>query len=410
MRKLFFSLIGLCIFVLPLFSQSDIIDISFEGIPEFINTHSPIVKMIDQAYHLKKADKESDLKWSNPLANYSQEVIQDDILNQKEHFLVLSKQFEMPWIYTSRRKSWHFLMESAAYQKKEQLNNFIGDIKGGYVEIKLIEEQINRMEIFKQVIADIAKIAQHQAEEGAISEIDQQLIQMTLFNINSELVQLVQKKHSIENQWKSKIGVDESSNLLLSTKIDFKAIKTESPDSYLASIPSTLGILQRENLKNALQKQIQVAKRSWLPYVNLAGGYKKVEPNFEGYTFGLSLPFPILNTNKAQIKKFQIELEMFDNELLLYRLELKSQIKTKLNIINNYLMALQKNSSQFKSIEDVMENIVFSYQQGSISLIDVLNSAQIYSEGIQNYYEQLTAYYRSIFEFEAMIGKTLLEF
>jgi len=410
MHKLFFSLMGLCIIVLPVFSQSDIIDISFEGIPEFINTHSPIVKMIDQAYNLKKAERKSNLTWSNPLVDYSQEVIQDNILNEKEHFLVLSKQFEMPWIYTSRRKSWHFLMESAAYQKKEQLNNFIGDIKGGYVEIKLLEEQINRLEIFKHLLADVAKIAQHQAEEGAISEIDQQLIQMTLFNINSDLVQLVQKKYSIENQWKSKIGVDETNNLLLTTKIDFKSIKTESPGFYLASIPTTLGILHRENLKNALQKQIQVAKRSWLPYVNLAGGYKKVEPNFEGYTFGLSLPIPILNTNRAQVNKFQIELELFDNELLLYRLELNSQIKTKLNMINTYLMALQKNSSQFKSIEDVMENIVFSYQQGSLSLIDVLNSTQIYTEGIQNYYEQLIAYYRSIFEFEAVIGKTLIVF
>lgn len=74
------------------------------------------------------------------------------------------------------------------------------------------------------------------------------------------------------------------------------------------------------------------------------------------------------------------------------------------------MIALQKNSSQFKSIEEVMENITFSYQQGSISLIDVLNSIQIYSEGIQNYYEQLTGYYRTIFEFEAMIGKTLIAF
>jgi hypothetical protein len=410
MRIMFLTFLGLCGFVVPLFSQSNTIDISFDEIKEFINTHSPIIKLIEQAYDLKESERRLNLTWTNPSIDYSQEVIRNKGFDDKEHFLVLSKQFEMPWLHFARRKSWHYFMESANYQKKDNYNNFVSNIKSGYIEIKLIEEQINRLKRFNQVIDDIAKIAQHQMEEGAISGINHQLIQMTQFNIDAKLIELAKSKHSIENLWKAKIGIDESDDINLSTTIDFKSIAIKSSDYYQALAPATFGIVQRERMKTALQKQIRVQKQSWLPNLTLFGGYKKVEPDFNGYTFGLSLPVPILNINRHQIKKSQVEMGLFENELLLYRLELKSKIDSRLKIINNYLNSLQKNSSRFKTIEQVVENITFSYQQRSVSLTDVLTYAQIYSEGIQNYYVQLTDYYRSIFELEALIGEKLITF
>ena len=163
-------------------------------------------------------------------------------------------------------------------------------------------------------------------------------------------------------------------------------------------------------MRAALQKQIQVQKQSWVPHLTLFGGYKKIEPDLDGYIFGASLPIPIISSNRPGINKSQLEVDLFEQELLLYLLELKTKIDSRLKVIKNYIDSLQKNSSQFKALEQIVEDITYSYQQQSVSLTDILNYAQIYSEGIQNYYGQLTDYYRSIFELEALAGEILIEF
>ena len=198
MRLMFLTLFELCIFVLPLFSQSDTINISFGEIKEFIDTYSPIVKMINRSYDLTEAERKLDLKWTNPTIDYSQEVIQNNVSNEKEQFLVFSKQFEMPWLHLTRRQSWQYFIASADYQKKDNYNNFISDIKSGYIQIKLIEDQINRLEEFRQVIENVEKIAQHQMEEGAISGLNFQLIRMTQFNTDAKLIEQKKRKSIIK--------------------------------------------------------------------------------------------------------------------------------------------------------------------------------------------------------------------
>ncbi len=409
-RKLFACLGVFFTFISPVFSQDRIVAISFGELDEFAARNSPEVKVIEQTYNLDVTEGKIDLQWSNPVINYSQEFVEDSSSEQREHFLTLSKQFEMPWVYSLRRQSWDFQLKAASYQKEQKLKNFISEIKSGYVEIKLMEEQAERLKGLSKVITDTAEVAKSQLEEGAISGIEQNLIQLTLSNLDSRLLRLEQERRSLVSEWKIRIGVEETDDVLLLTEVGFKPVPIQSADAYVSMIPSTPGFLQRERRIDAAEKRVNMERSSLFPHFNLFGGYKRVDPDFNGFIVGVSLPLPLLNFNKPQVEKQQSELILSKNDLFYYNSRLQNQIKTGLMTIEGYSASLKKTTPQFHSTQDLIDKTVFSYKEGQISLTDLLNSIQIYSESVEQYYEQLTNYYRSIFQLEAMIDEQLVTF
>ena len=57
-----------------------------------------------------------------------------------------------------------------------------------------------------------------------------------------------------------------------------------------------------------------------------------------------------------------------------------------------------------------MEDLVYSFQEGNITLNELLNAIHTYSDGIHNYYKLMITYYHDIFELEAMTGRKLVNF
>jgi outer membrane protein TolC len=394
----------------PVFSQDGNVFISFDQLSEFAIKHSPEAKVMEQTYNLNVTEGQLDLQWSNPLIGYSQEFVKDQSREEREQYLIVSKQFEMPWVYSLRRKSWEFESEAAEYKKEQKLKDFIGEVKTGYADIKLMEEQVEGLNHVKKLITNVSEIAKNQLEEGAISGVEHHFIQMALFNVNSRLLQLEQKKHLLEGEWKAKIGVDETDAVYITTKIDFKPVVVKSTDYYLSLIPTTLGFQQRDKMKEAIQKRIKLERMRVFPYFDLFAGYKRINPDLNGYVVGIALPLPILNTNKPQIRKQKIERDLIESDLVSYRLQLQQQIKTKLNAIQEYLGSLEEITPQLASVKERIGRIFFSYKEGQISLVEALNATQIYSESIEQYYEQLRNYYRNIFQLEAMINRQLVTF
>lgn len=406
-HSVFLSLIFLFAAASSGFSQDSTIEISFKDLPEFVTENSPVVRVINDDYSNEIADRDIDLQFTNPVISYSQEYVENESEEEREQYLILEKQFEMPWVYSLRRKSWNHQVESADYKRDQSIRNFIADIKADYVDIGLRENKIVRLRELQRIISDVSEIAQGQREEGAISGVEGNLIRLALSNLESRILQASLEKRDISSKWKTKIGADTVDKVHLSTKIDYKPVNIESVDAYLSMIQDTSGFRQRERKIDAAQKRVSMQKTSIIPNFSLFGGYKTITPDYNGYVFGLSLPIPILNINTPQIKKEYIELNLAENELYSYKLGAGHEIQTKLATISEYNESLAELSPQFSSTQSLIDDTVFSYKEGQISITDLLNAIQIYAESIDQYYEQLAIYYRNIFELEAIINKEI---
>ena len=387
-------------------AQENTVFLTFDQIADRALEHSPEAEIIRRTYDVVRADQALDLQWTNPSLGYSQEVVG----SQPEQYLTLSKAIEMPWVRAKRRQGWQSQIESAGYSSEDRTRRLIGDLKSGYIELKLLETQLERLALLKNVIVDVSGVAQDQLAEGTLSGVDQHLIQTTLFSIDARSQAAGRMLQSVESQWKVALGIDASADLQLLTGIRFQPIALDTLYRHLALIPGTPGYRQREMMVQALRSRIQMERGRVIPYFSIFGGTKRVAPNQSGYVAGISIPLPILNRNRARVQKQQIELEITVREFERYGQSLRGQIESLVLAIQNLGASLSMMETNFDEGPDMMASALVSYQEGWMSLMELLNAIQIHDNGIQQYFSQLTDYYRSLIELEALTGQILVTF
>ncbi len=385
--------------------KGETVTIKFEGLVEFAIRQSSTIQIIKRTYKLTETDRNMDLQWTNPEFNYSQE----DAAGQMEQYLTLSKQIEMPWVYASRQRSWDAQLDSAEYKKEDRIMRFLSDLKSGYIKLKLLGTQLEHMNRLKDIIVNVSDVARNQLKEGTLSGTDQHLIQMTLININARLQAIKRTTRRLESRWKADMGIDASARLQLFTEINFQPVEIDALDNYLAFIPNTPGYQQRKLIKTAIQNKIQMERRRLIPHLNLFGGYKKLESDQDGYLAGISIPLPVFNRNQPAIQKKQVELKIANSKLKQYQQILRGQIETLVSTCHSLEMSLKMAERHFNK-KDMIESILISYQEGWMSLTEMLNVIQIKTDGIQAFYKQLVNYYQSLFQLEAITGQTLVNF
>ena len=233
---------------------------------------------------------------------------------------------------------------------------------------------------------------------------------LSLFNINARSQAIERMLQSVESQWKVAMGIDASTGLQLLTGIRFQPVALETTARYLSLIPGTPGYRQREMLVQALKSRIQLERGRIIPYFSIFGGTKRVEPSQNGYVAGLSIPLPVLNRNRALVQKQQIELEITVREFERYGQSVRGQIETLVSAIQNLGASLAMMETNFDEAPAMIASMLVSYQEGWMSLMELLNAIQIHDDGIQQYFSQLTDYYRSLIELEALTGQVLVTF
>ncbi|MCH8010346.1 MAG: TolC family protein [Candidatus Marinimicrobia bacterium] len=400
-RSMFFGLLMISTAV----SQNETVSITFDKLIEFATRQSTSIQIMERTYSLTKTEQNIDLQWANPDFNYSQEFVD----TQLEHYLTLNKQIEMPWVYSERQRSWDAQLESAGYKKEEQIRRFISDLKSGYIELKLLGTQLEHLAQLKDAILEVSGVARDQFKEGTLSGVEQHLIQMTLVNINARLQETKRTTQLVRSRWKANMGISVSVDLLLSTDIYFQPVALQTMDHYLSLIPNAPGLQQREMMKLAIRSRIQMERKRFIPHFSLFGGSKRVEGN-QGYVAGISIPLPLLNRNRAVIQKQQIELEIADSEFERYRQNLRGQIETLVMTIGSLKAWLENVEIHIDDDQDIIVSLMAAYQEGWMSLMEILNAIQIHADGDQQYYKQLIVYYRNIFQLEAIMGQTLVTF
>jgi hypothetical protein len=395
--------------VLVLRAQNSQIGLTFEELEAFLKENSPQWKLFEQNISLEKESIQIDMQWTNPQFAFQFEDVSDNGTHLKETALTLEKKFEMPWIYSKRRQSWIDQLHGASFTGQQLWNVFLAKMRSGYVELALLDNQERLLKNMKSVLEIISGTANSRYSEGAISGLEQNLIQMTLFNIESAIVQLSQRRLDLENEWKSLAGIAQEKTLDLQSKIVFLPVSQNEELFSKSVLETNVGLLAREHYQRALEKRIDLEKMKVLPDVTFAGGYKEISPGFKGYTLALSMPIPLLNQNNPQIEKQQIEFSRYQIESDIYRNQLTGQVKAKQQMILAYESALQNISEQTKNKLADLDQIITSYQEGWISLSDMLNAIKIYYDFIQDYNNQLINYYLVIFQLESLIDKRFIK-
>ncbi|OGG51765.1 MAG: hypothetical protein A3F84_24280 [Candidatus Handelsmanbacteria bacterium RIFCSPLOWO2_12_FULL_64_10] len=156
----------------------------------------------------------------------------------------------------------------------------------------------------------------------------------------------------------------------------------------------------RATLRNR-QAALSAVQRQRLPAVSVSGGYKKQVDNFKGAVVYLNLGLPIFNRNQGEImsadaavQQQNLSVDLMEKQVALEVRQAYDRHRLYREQVNKFLNEGSQPPAQ------VLEVAQFSYAEGEMSLIELLDGVRAYSEAFQATYDLLLKYQLSIFELE----------
>jgi outer membrane protein, heavy metal efflux system len=161
---------------------------------------------------------------------------------------------------------------------------------------------------------------------------------------------------------------------------------------------------------------LKMARAEQLPNISLIMGYHNEEavrpgPGFSAVYGGVIIPLKFSGINRGEIMISQYELEQSRSNLSATRSDAETGLQTAWQRFQLYLQKrLLFTEGILNDAERVWDAIVFSYQRGDVSLLEVLEAQRTMNEVYMNYYKTLSKFATSIVDLSKASGQWLVEF
>ena len=386
--------------------EAETISIAFDELDSLARMESPGSRIIEYEYQKSLAERDENLQWSNPELAYDRE----DVDFSEEYQVTVGKRFAMPWAHLKKRWAWNERINSAEFHRRARAIDHLADLKAGYVTVRVHQQYLLRLEQLRSILTDASHVATSRESEGHISGIEEHLSQMTVISLNASYQNAMQKQRETSAHWRASLGYAAEDSLVLPTNIAYHEIALQPVTDYVNLVESQPGLKARQTMQQALAKQASAARAAFIPSFNLYGGYKKIDPDYDGYVAGVSLDLPLFNRNGAITRQYEAESKIAAHETRLYRNQVAGQVRALTLSITESQTMLAAVAGHFEEDLEALNNLLYSYEEGWLTLNELLNAIQIETTGLGDYYDQLIRYYQNLFELEALTGTSLVRF
>lgn len=278
-------------------------------------------------------------------------------------------------------------------QLQDVIRNLKFQLRSDYFTIL---QQIEQKKIYENQQLQLKKLLtgmEAQLNAGNIAQKDYLRIQALQISLDQDMTELNKQIADNQNDLKTLLQIREnvfvkpSENLtsinpisnIISNEILFDTGKVHNPYFQLQQIQT---LYQQQNL--SYQKSLRVPDLTLGPNFDRNSNYT---PNYVG--LGISVPLPILNSNKGNIKSAEYSVKQ--------QQALTSNVETELknNITNAYsklLLTLKQNSATQKEFYEkyqlMYNNVLQSYQQKQINLLEFLDFFNDYTDSQVRHLQQ----------------------
>ncbi len=385
-------------------SQEEVRQIKLSDVTSIAKAKSPLILAAERKLSMVHAERSADLSWSNPELAFERATADDEA----EQVIALGKEFEMPWVYGARKKSWSSRIDAAGYAKENRVRHINGKLKLGYVEIYLLDRQLVELENLIKTLKKLSKNADSQWQEGKLSGVERQMIQLALMDVSSSVLDLKRSHRLALSEWKFNLGLDSQESIKLVSDIGFDPFQFSALEEYLDKLKNSPAQLAMESEIDATKRQIRLEKGSILPSITVEAGMRSVDPDASGYKLGIGIPLPLLNQNKGNIQREKLELETLKYELESYKREVAAQVEDIVLSLEERSVMLIDSYNSLGSLDDYLDGVVNAYNEGWMSLPEMLEGIEIYLNGRSTLSEILTTYYADLFELETISGEEIV--
>jgi len=388
-------------------SQNSPVTVQFHDLESRLS-QSPVRVLLNERAKSDIARKRAALQWRNPELEAEHEALSSSYEKEQENMIIGSKSFSTPWVRTAHKKFRSFQVAAAESQLVHDERMLLAEWKTTYVKLQLLNKLQQRLRTFSQGIQKASDAAGDRYKQGTISGLENKLIQTTVFHVKGSLLHLSKEYRELESKFKTELGVASDKSLVLKTPIDFVAVDIDS--QYLMSQISYSPLLQKyAKSKKAAASHATMEKGKVVGEFKIKAGYKQVNDDFRGSVIGLSLPLPVLNQNQRSIEAARSDVRTASIEYDLARQDIENRIREHIITVRRAKKLLSEYAEFFRSANQIGD-LFYSFENGWLSLGDLLSGIRVSADGLQKYTTHLSHYYRAVFQLEALTGHSLIEF
>lgn len=278
-------------------------------------------------------------------------------------------------------------------QLQDVIRNLRYQLRTDYFNIL---QQIEQKKIYESQQLQLKKLLtgmEAQLNAGNIAQKDYLRIQALQISLDQDMTELNKQIADNQNDFKTLLQIREnvfvkpaenfnsmpSISNIVSNEILFDTGKVHNPYFQLQQIQTHY---QEQNL--SYQKSLRVPDLTLGPNFDKNSNYA---PNYVG--LGISIPLPIVNSNKGNIKSAEYSLKQQEAFTSNAETELKNNIS---NAYNKLLLTLKQNNTTQKEFYEkyqlMYDHVLQSYQQKQINLLEFLDFFNDYTDSQVRHLQQ----------------------
>lgn len=375
--------------------------------------------LLAQQYNvdISKAYVQQAKYWDNPVLNTDQNIYDGKFFRHNKDFGQVYVQLQQVIKTAGKRNKLIQLANDDVLNAGQQFNDLMRNLR--FIlrnDFNTLNQQFQTLRIYNTEIASLQKLdagMDAQLQAGNISQKDNIRIKALLFSLRSDAADLQRQITDTEKEFGTLLQVKgdtvfvPQSNEITAVTIPLglaallDTAKNNRPDVQLAQ---TNLLSQQHNLN--YQKALAV------PDVTVGVEYDQRSSyinNFWG--LGISLPIPLLNKNKGNIKAAQFSIKQAGVQIQ----QIQNTVQQDVIAAYNKLLTVQKLQQSIPPdfmtrYNQLMKNMVQSYQERQIGLLEFIDFFDAYKEAATKQLQQQTNLRNAAEELNYSTGTTIINF
>lgn len=329
-------------------------------------------------------------------------------------------EMEVPIELFGKRRNRIRQARAEKFAAEAELDDFLRYLRAeaavSYVEALTIQRIIERMQLTLEQLNRLIEINQALFEAGEIGEIDLMQTRLEARNFQAELFDVRAEFSGLMGEVYFLMGKIPADSIVFSGDISIEARIFDYQSLREQTLLSRPDIIAAQKRTEAGEFAMRLARAERLPDISIIAGYHNElalspAPGFSATYAGLIIPLRFSGFNSGAYRQSVFEYEQTKTELEASILDAETALKS---AYENYLLLSQKSTLFTESIlqdaERVRDAIVYSYQRGDVSLLEVLDAQRTMNEVYMNYYETLAQHAKALIEISTASGQWFVDF
>ena len=375
------------------------------------------LSLLAQQYNvdISKALVQQARYWDNPVLNTDQNVYDGKFFRHNKDFGQVYVQLQQVIKTAGKRNKLIRLANDDVLSAQQQFNDLLRNLR--FVlrnDFSTLNLQFKTWRLYTSEIASLEKLAagmDAQLQAGNISQKDNIRVKALLYSLQADAADIQRQIGDTEKEFAVLLQISGDS-VFIPQRDDAVNISIPLPlaallDSAKNNRPDVL--LAQTNLLSQ-QHNLIYQKALVVPDLTIGAEYDQRSSyvnNFWG--LGISLPLPLLNKNKGNIKAAQVSIQQADVQVQ------QVQGAVQQDVIASYhkllgIQRLQKTIAPdfIDKYNQLMKNMVQSYQDKQVGLLEFIDFFDGWKEAVTKQLEQQTTLVNAAEELNYSIGTTII--